>query len=103
MKGAKALVFPSLWYEGAPLTILEAMSVGLPSIVSDSCAAIEFIEDNKNGLVFRGGCKEDLKNKLISFNEKDSLEFYENCIRKFKEYEDINYIQNIENVYKQCI
>lgn len=103
MKGAKALVFPSLWYEGAPLTILEAMSVGLPSIVSDSCAAIEFIEDNKNGLVFRGGCKEDLKNKLASYNEKDWPELSKQCIKKFNKYENISYIENITNVYKQCI
>ena len=26
MKGARALIFPSVWYEGAPLTIFEAMS-----------------------------------------------------------------------------
>lgn len=103
MNAAKALVFPSLWYEGAPLTILEAMSVGLPCIVSDVCAAKEFIETNKNGLLFRGGCKEDLKSKLISYNEIDSLKFYEDCIRNFNEYESVSYVEKIINAYEYYI
>ncbi|SFJ38941.1 Glycosyltransferase involved in cell wall bisynthesis [Terrisporobacter glycolicus] len=103
MRNAKALVFPSLWYEGAPLTILEAMSVGLPCIVSDVCAGKEFIEDKKNGLLFKGGCKDDLKNKLISYNEVNSLKFSEVCISKFNEYESISYIENIINAYESYI
>lgn len=100
MKGANALVFPSLWYEGAPLTILEAMNIGLPCIVSDICAAKEFIEDNKNGLLFKGGDKEDLKKKLIAYNEKKILGFSDACIDAFNKYESISYIENISNAYK---
>ena len=35
MKGARTLIFPSRWYEGAPLTPLEAMQYGIPCIVSN--------------------------------------------------------------------
>ena len=35
MAGAKLLVMPSLWYEGFPLTIVEAFARGLPVIASD--------------------------------------------------------------------
>lgn len=51
MKSAKALIFPSLWYEGAPLTPLEAMQFGVP-VVSSSCnAAIDYI-NNENGYIY---------------------------------------------------
>lgn len=52
MKKAKALIFPSLWYEGAPLTPLEAMQYGVPLISSDCNAAIDYINKN-NGFIFK--------------------------------------------------
>lgn len=64
MKNARVLIFPSLWYEGAPLTVLEAMAIGLPCIVSNCSAAIENIEDSKNGLIFNPKETEDLINKI---------------------------------------
>ncbi len=54
MRNAKALIFPSRWYEGAPLTILESVAIGLPCIVSNKCAGVDFIENNKNGLLYDG-------------------------------------------------
>ena len=43
MKKSKALVFPSLLYEGAPLTIFEAQSLGLPVIVSKYSNGKDFV------------------------------------------------------------
>ena len=53
MRKARALVFPSLWYEGQPLTVLEAMALGTPVVVSDVCAAREAIADGVSGLWFK--------------------------------------------------
>ena len=66
MKGARALIFPSRWYEGAPLTPLEAMQYGIPCIVSECCAARDYIVDGENGYIFSG--IDDLKKSL---KEKD--------------------------------
>ena len=42
---AKGLVFPSVWYEAAPLTIPEVMGkYGLPCIVSDACAGQDYMD-----------------------------------------------------------
>ncbi len=61
IRKGKALVFPSLWYEGAPLTIVEMKSYGLPCVVPDMCAASEEIQDGKTGFIFKSGNLDSLK------------------------------------------
>lgn len=72
IRKGKALVFPSLWYECAPLTILEMKSYGLPCIVPDICAASEEVKDGKTGFIFKSGELDSLK-KAISKLERSDL------------------------------
>ncbi len=52
---ARALVFPSVWYEGAPSTIPEVMGgYCLPCIVSDCSAGKDYIQHEYNGLIYSG-------------------------------------------------
>ena len=60
MRQARALVFPSLWYEGQPLTILEAKALGVPIVVADTCAGRDEVRDGVTGLWFKGGDADDL-------------------------------------------
>jgi glycosyltransferase involved in cell wall biosynthesis len=60
LRAARALVFPSLWYEGQPLTVLEAKALGTPVLVSDGCAGREEVEDGVTGLWFKSGDAADL-------------------------------------------
>ena len=55
MRAAKALVFPSLWYKGQPLTVLEAKALGTPVIVADRCAGRDEIAHEASGLWFAAG------------------------------------------------
>ena len=55
MTGATALVMPSVWYEVAPLTILEAFACGLPVIGSRLGAMSELIEHGRTGLLVDPG------------------------------------------------
>jgi glycosyltransferase involved in cell wall biosynthesis len=55
MRGAIALVFPSRWYEVAPLVILEAFACGVPVIAADRGGLSELVRDGHNGLLFRAG------------------------------------------------
>ncbi len=52
---ARALIFPSLWYEGEPLVVLEAAALGVPAVVADACAARDLVIDGETGLHFRSG------------------------------------------------
>jgi len=72
MRGARALVFPSLWYEGQPLTVLEAKALATPVIVSDGCAGREEIEDGVAGLWFASGEADSLTRALEKVKD-DSL------------------------------
>jgi glycosyltransferase involved in cell wall biosynthesis len=61
VRSARALVFPSLWYETLGLVVLEAAAHGIPCIVPDTSAAREMIEDGVTGLLFQGGNESDLR------------------------------------------
>ncbi len=52
---ARALVFPSLWYETFGLVVSEAAARGVPAIVSDVSAASERVRPGETGWVFPAG------------------------------------------------
>lgn len=60
MKEARALIFPSVWYEGFPVVIAEAYAVGLPVIASDLGSMSTLIDHRRTGLRFRPGDPKDL-------------------------------------------
>lgn len=60
MRAARALVFPSVWYETQGLSVSEALALGTPVIVSDICAGREAVRDGKNGLWFKSADAEAL-------------------------------------------
>ncbi|MGI4758806.1 MAG: glycosyltransferase family 4 protein [Janthinobacterium lividum] len=64
MQTCRALVFPSLWYETQGLAVAEAAAIGLPTIVSSSTAAVEWVDDGVTGLIFEHGNAKDLSEKL---------------------------------------
>ena len=71
MRSCRALVFPSVWYEGQPLTVYEALAAGAPVIVSDVCAGREAVEDGVNGLWFKSADPDSLASALRRFESED--------------------------------
>lgn len=64
LKRCKALIFPSVWYEGFGLTIIEAFATGTPVIGSRIGVVPEIITDNFDGLLFTPGDARDLILKI---------------------------------------
>ncbi len=60
MQGAAMLIMPSQWYEGFPVTLVEAFAVGLPAIVSRIGSLAQLVESGKTGLQFAAGNPGDL-------------------------------------------
>lgn len=69
LRAARALVFPSLWYEGQPLTVLESLAYGTPVITGDGTAGRESVIDGMTGLWFRQGDAEDLARALRAMQD----------------------------------
>ena len=64
LKNSCFLVFPSVWYEGLPLTIIESFACGVPVIASGIGAMAEIVEDRVTGLHVLPGDPRDLAAKV---------------------------------------
>ena len=58
------LVVPSLWYENAPLVILEARAVGTPVVVAGLGGMAELVTEGRDGRHFAPGDADDLARVL---------------------------------------
>lgn len=101
MKNAYALVFPSLWYEAAPLTPLEAMQYGVPCICSNCCAAIEHIND-KTGLSFDPYKDGDLEKTILEYEKMNIDKLSDSCF-KYCDNLSNDFIKKTVNFYKKVI
>jgi glycosyltransferase involved in cell wall biosynthesis len=70
LKSADLFVFPT-HYEGMPFALLEAMAHGLPIVTSDVSGIPEIIGHQLQGLLFRGGDRDELR-KTLSWALKHS-------------------------------
>lgn len=73
-RAARAICVTSKWYEAAPLVVFDAQSQGIPLVVSDACAAQEFVEDGVTGLLFRSGDAQHLADQLSRLADADLVE-----------------------------
>lgn len=65
MKDARALIFPSIWYEGFPMVIVEALATGLPVLASDTGSMSSLIIPGVNGLHHSPGNPEELARNVL--------------------------------------
>ncbi len=62
-----ALLFPSIWYEGLPMTMVEAFAAGTPVIASDLGAMQSLVHEGQNGWRFTAGDAVALRKKVADW------------------------------------
>jgi len=106
MKGAKFLVFPSVWYETFGLVAIEAFGCGVPVIASRLGAMAEIVEEGHTGLLFRAGDPGDLAEKVRwAVDHTDALRrMGENARRVYEEkYTKEKNYNMLLDMYEQAI
>jgi len=83
------LIFPSIWYEGMPLILIEAFASGTPVIASNLGAMSSMIKDGYNGIHFTAGYNKELSEKTelwenMSINDKQI--FYRNARKEYENF-----------------
>ncbi len=64
-KNAAVQIVPSEWYEGLPMTVVEAFACGTPVITSTLASMDELVTDGVNGSRFQNGSSKDLAASII--------------------------------------
>ncbi|WP_247237831.1 glycosyltransferase family 4 protein [Telluribacter sp. SYSU D00476] len=107
LKTCSALIFPSIWYEGMPMTILEAFSNGTPVIASNIGAMASMVEHKFNGLHFEAGNYISLLEKINIWHKlqyNDKLEYYYNAFTSYnRKYSPELNRQFLISIYKSVI
>lgn len=105
MKGARVLVFPSMWYENLPMVIIEAYAVGLPILASNLGNMSSLVSNRETGIHFQPGDAEDLAQKVewIFSNPEQLSKMRKKCRETYEEKytATINY-QNLLTVYQRA-
>ena len=102
MSCCDAMCLPSIW-EGLPVTLLEAMSVGCIPISSPVGGIPNVITSGKNGLLSKTCSENDYYNTIkyyLSLSEDTLDKMKVECIKSFGEYGIDNCAKNYLNYYK---
>lgn len=104
LKKCKAFICPSLWHEGPPLTVIEALATGTPVIASRLLPLTEVIKDHHNGFLFSANDIEELKQKVNLIEKCTGDELYKNARQTYFDHfhPDIHY-NAIMNIYKTSL
>lgn len=81
---AKFSVYPSIWYENCPLSILESESLGTPVITAKNGGMMELVEDKETGVLVKNINCDNLKSVIENLYNNNSLikKMSKNCIAK---------------------
>ena len=104
-QSASFIVLPSVWYEGFPTVLVEAMLHGKAIICSDIGGLPEIVDDGVTGLLFKPGDADDLAEKIRYLWEQPDL-----CAKMgqagrnkaLSEYSTEKYYERLMEAYKKA-
>jgi glycosyltransferase involved in cell wall biosynthesis len=106
LRGARFLIFPSVWYETFGLAIVEAFACGVPVIASRLGSMEEIVTDGRSGLHFSPGDPVDLASKVEwAWSHAEELSrMGGNARAEYEEkYNRVRGYENLMAVYQQAL
>lgn len=107
LRECTALVFPSIWYEGMPMTLIEALAEGTPVIASDLGAMRTMVSHGRTGILFRSGDPDSLSGAVrewISLDLTTKHAFGKAARREYEDkYTPDSNRQELLTIYHQAI
>ena len=106
IKEARAFIFPTLWYEGMPMSVLECSAYGVPTILPDTCSAVEIVKDGETGFVYEQGNYKDLKRCIEQSLNNEILEQVSQNIYDYfysKDYSNVRHCIELNNLYREML
>lgn len=87
-----AMCLPSIW-EGLPVTLLEALSVGCVPICSPVGGIVDVIKCGDNGLLSKSSSRDDyyvIMKRYLNMTEDEIFQMKRKCSESFKKYDIVN-------------
>lgn len=104
MQKTKALIFPSIWYEGLPYTIIESLAAGTPVLCSRIGAMNEIITNQYNGLHFEPDSSQGIIDTVLTFDRSENQHLYQNARATYLEkYHPTIHYNSIISLYSSII
>lgn len=101
ISNAKYFILPSIWYENSPVSIIEAISLGIIPIVSNIGGMKELIDYFNVGYCFDPQDENSIVEVLKKISNKNLLlNINSNVILKLNEFTNDQYKNNIIKIYK---
>lgn len=99
-------IYPSIWYENCPLSILESESFGTPVICTPLGGMPELVENGKTGVILEEVSSKALTEAISAlYNDRELCEkMSKNCEEKRTQMINLNeYGRRIEKVYSEIL
>lgn len=99
-------VLPSLYGEGLPMVVLEAMANAVPVVASRVEGIPEAVRDGIDGLIFEPGSADDLADKIESLvGDRDRwLAMSQSSLQRQREHlSDLSMARGVADVYKELL
>ena len=96
---------PSLWEEAAGLVVIEAMTEGIPTIITNSGGMIEYVNESTALIIERDNIVENLKSAICYMKEHPTVrnQMAEAARIQSKQYDEKKYYENFVQMIDRII
>jgi glycosyltransferase involved in cell wall biosynthesis len=104
LKQCRALIVPSITYEGQPMTILEAFSTGTPVFASNIKNLDTIVSNGVNGFLFDPNYIDYIIKVFEKFDETEMSDMYFNARKEYEnKYSHQSNYKNLMDIYTAAI